>query len=276
MPTYTDLSQVKRVLRSSSGEKVRFSDSLVDVTTGKQGAGGKLVPTIDIEFNYSLVQTGSSFDGDYLLKFLFSDSENFKALQVDQKIRRELLLSTGSVNSDYSTPDGLITVPAACWGGTIETDSVVQLRFDSHMSDDDANQYIEDAEAIIDAMIENEGVNYVVNGNTRVFQVGSVPEQVKVATTYLTAYMIFTDTFADFYKDKDEVRYSFIGRWKKRAEDLLKDYMRAAGRRPPKVLAFPSFIDKFGDPDVGPGVATWSTDYDTVTRDAESEDIFDP
>lgn len=277
MPTYTDLSQVKRVLRSSSGEKVRFSDAIVGVNVGKltSSTGNQVTSNLDLEFNYTLVKTDPAFEGDYVLKFLFTSPTDFKAIEVGEKIRRELSLGTGNVATDYVTPNGLIEVPSDCWGGTIVTNSTVEIRFDSHMSDNSASQYIEDAEVIIDATIEGVGVNYA-QGSPRIFAAGSVPDQVKVATTYLAAYMIFTDAFADFYKDKNEMKYSFVGGWKTRAEDLLMDYMKAAGRKPPLVISFPSFIDKFGEADAGPGMSKWSTDYKKVTRDARTEDIFNP
>jgi hypothetical protein len=277
MPTYTDLSQVKRVLRSSSGEKVRFSDSIVGVNVGKltSPTGNQITSNLDLEFNYTLVTIEADFEGDYVLKFLFTSPTEFKAIEVGEKIRRELALGTGDIATDYTTPNGLITVPSGCWGGTIITNSVVEIRFDSHMSDNSGNQYIEDAEVIIDATIEGVGVNYAI-GAPRIFASGSVPDQVKVATTYLAAYMIFTDAFADFYKDKNEMKYSFVGGWKSRAEDLLMDYMKAVGRKPPGVISFPSFIDKFGEAEAGPGMSKWSTDYKTVTRDAKTEDIFNP
>ena len=277
MPTYTDLAQVKRVLRSSSGEKVRFSDSIVGVNVGKltSPTGNQITSNLDLEFNYTLVEIDPAFEGDYVLKLLFTSPTDFKAIEVGEKIRRELALGSSDISSDYTTPDSMITVPKECWGGTIITNSVVEIRFDSHMSDNSGNTYIEDAEVIIDATIEGVGVNYAM-GAPRIFASGSVPDQVKVATTYLAAYMIFTDAFADFYKDKNEMKYSFVGGWKSRAEDLLMDYMKAVGRRPPGVISFPSFIDKFGEADAGPGMSKWSTDYKTVTRDAKTEDIFNP
>ena len=79
MPTYTDLSQVKRVLRSSSGEKVRFSDAIVGVNVGKltSPTGNQITSNLDLEFNYTLVTTDPSFEGDYVLKFLFTSPTEF-------------------------------------------------------------------------------------------------------------------------------------------------------------------------------------------------------
>jgi hypothetical protein len=277
MPTYTDLNNVKRILRSSSGEKVRFSDSLVSAKTGKLRSQNEvnMVRNLNMSFNYNLIIVDSAFSGDLTLRFLFQDSTNFKVFKIDEKVRSELLLSSGDILTSYSTPDELITVPLECWGGTIEANDVLELRFDSHISDENGNLYIEDAESVIDTMLESHGIRYPVQGSPRLFTELETPEQIKIATAYLASYYIFTDTFADFYKEKEELQWSFIGRWKKRAEDLVKDYIKAKGIVPPRVIGFPAFITRVGDDLVGK-VASRSSKMEDVRKDYTPEGIFNP
>jgi hypothetical protein len=277
MPTYTDLNNVKRILRSSSGEKVRFSDSLVSVKTGKLRNQNEVntVRNLNMSFNYNLVAIDSSFSGDLTLRFLFQDDKNFKVFKIDEKVRSELLLSSGDVNSPYVTPDALVTVPPECWGGIIEANDVLELRLDSHISDDSGNLYIEDAESVVDTMLESHGIRYPIQGSPRLFTELETPEQIKIATAYLASYYIFTDTFADFYKERQELQWSFVSRWKKRAEDLVKDYIKAKGLVPPRVIGFPAFITRVGDDSVGK-VASRSNKMEDVRKDYTPEGIFNP
>jgi hypothetical protein len=270
MATYTNLEEVSRILRSLSGEKIRFSKSLIEVSTLNQNNSVNL----DILFNYSNIEYNPDFSKQYILKFVFEDDQNFLAIEVNTAAKREIALSAGNINNEYSTPDSMITIPVTCWGGTFKPKDKIELRFSPHISDNNALDYIKDAETIIDQMLEANGIHFPVQGQDTFFLSGEVPRSVKVATTYLACYLIYTDTFAEAYRDRDEGQVNFLNRWQKRAEELIYDYMTAKGARAPSVISFPWFIDSIGDPDVGPGLSKVTEDFDTVTRDAAAEDIF--
>jgi hypothetical protein len=278
VPTYTDLSQVMRVLQSNSGEKIRFSStSLVGVRAGKVRNENdvNLQRNTNLSFDYNLVEVDPSFNGTLTLRFYFSDTGIFKASRVDEKVQTDIYLSSGITSESYITPDGMVTVPPEVWTSATAENDVVELRFDSQISDDHANLYIEDAESMIDIMLESAGLMYLLDGKVRLFEEGAVPEQIRVCTTYLACYLIFTDQFSDVGNDK-ELRFSYPARWKKRAEDLLNSYIKAKGIVPPRVFGFPSFIDRVGHKGIGPGMATRTSDINELRRDAQTDRIFDP
>lgn len=274
MATYTELSDVKRVLRTLSGEKIRFSDSVIDVAILTSGNS----TNIDLSFNYRLIQFSPDFGDKYMIKITMTSPTDFNVYELNTSAKRELLLSSGNINSPYSTPDGLITIPASCWGGVIATGSKIEIRFAPHMSDSNGNRYIEDAEVIIDQILEANAIHFPVVGQSTIFLANEVPASVRVSTVYLTAYMIYTDTFSELYvdnsKDRNESQTSFLNRWKKRSQDLLTDYITAKGARAPQVFGFPWFIDSIGVTEAGPGLSKVSSDFDEINRDAGSDVIF--
>jgi len=274
MPTYTDLEDVKRVLRTLSGEKIRFSNSVIDAVILKPNNSTNL----DLSFDYRKIQFNPDFGDHYMLKLVMDNSTNFKAYEVNTTAKRELLLSSGDILNSYTTPDNMITIVPECWGGVISTGDKIEIRFSPHMSDSNGNRYIEDSEVIIDQILEANGIHFPIQGQSTIFLSGEVPPPIKVSATYLSAYMIYTDTFSELYvednKDKNTSQTSFLNRWKKRSEDVIKDYITAKGARAPQVYGFPWFIDSIGDPAVGPGLSKITSDFDEITRDADSSNLF--
>lgn len=277
MPIYCQIEDIMRIFQSAAGEKVRFSStSLVGIRTGKlrNMEDTNIQRNLNMSFNYSLVQIAPSFAGDYVLKVYFEDSENFKVYRVDPKVHSEIFLSGGSVALEYTSPDGVVTIPAACWGGAIQTFDVLLLTLDGHISTDNGNLYIEDAEVLIDSMLEAAGIKFLLGGNARLFEVNETPEPIRISTAYLAAYLIYTDSFPTVMNDKEQ-SYSYPARWRKRAETLIKDYVTAKGLIPPKIYGLPAFIDRIGNGLVGPGFASKSANRGELNRPSGSESILD-
>jgi hypothetical protein len=276
MATYTGLDQIKRILRSLSGEKVRFSDSVTEVRV----IDAQNKSNLNIAFNYNQLITSPSYSGNRILQLIFEDGENFKAYDLDPKIKRQLLLSSGDVNNDYTTPDGMFTVPSTIWGGTPVAGDRVEISFSAHLSDENGNEYIEDAEVMIDMMLSSNGIHFLPldqDGNlisNRIFTQANVPEAVKVATSYLASYLIYTNIFAEMYQDKDVAQTSFLNRWERTSEKLMRKYIEEKGMRAPRVLAFPWNIDKIGDTTEGPGLSGRTTNFAEINRDAQTDELF--
>lgn len=278
LATYTTLEDVKRILRTNGGERIRFSDSITSVLVEKPRMNtGAYDSNLDLIFNYRLIEIHPDYSGNYLLRLDFIDSTSFRAVETDFKTERELTLSVGTIGQDWESPDGMFLIPKECWDGIINAKDRVQIRFESHLSDTHAIAYIEDAETKIDAMMEENQIMFIDEENPldkRIFKPGLVPDRIRVSASYLAAYYIFTNTFADTFREKDAMKFSYVGKWLERAESGIMEYIIGVGRRAPAVLAFPRFIDKIGDPEVGPGLSGASTDHRTVTRDAGVDNIF--
>lgn len=278
MAHYTTIDDIKRILRSNGTERIRFSDCITSVLVEHPRHNTKVMETnLDMIFNYRLVEIAPEYSGEYLLKLVLVDSGTFRGIEIDPVSNRELTLGLGSVQTDWESPDGTFTIPSECWGGIVKEHDQVQIRFSSHLSDNDVVSYIEEAETRIDAMLEEHQILFIdelAPAPRRIFKPGEVPDRIKVAATYLASYYIFTNTFADLFKDKDSLKFSYVRKWLERAESGIMEYIIGTGRRAPLVLGFPRFIDKIGSPDAGPGLSGISSDFRTLTRDAGVDGIF--
>lgn len=288
MAIYTNLKDIKRVIRSSDNEIVRFSDSLSSITIRKdrstRGSQIEFTNEMDIPalgFNELEIEVDPDFDSKLNLHIRFVSPTEFNVYKLGLERKFPRLLSQGAdINSDYTTPDGLLTIKSEAWFGVIETGDIVELTFDPHISDNDVLKYIEDTEVEIDAMLTSLGVDILKEGETRLFDPSAVPPrpippQIQVAATYLTAYYLFTDLFVRIYKQTDP-DFTYSGRWKKRAENYINNYIKEKGLVPPRAMAFPMFIDKAGVEGVGPGSSKMVEDMDEINRDAQTDFIFDP
>lgn len=271
MASYTDLDEVRRILRSSDREVVRFSDSITSIRA-KAADTSRM-----IGFNESLLEVDPSFDEKLELRFEFTSDTEFNLLKLDRMLEREVAIGTGDRSQEYETPDGMFTIPAACWIGDIQAEDVVTIQFDPHMSDQDALRYIEDTEVEIDSTLSANQIRFSeeVDPGDRYFDPdptsdNPLPSIISVATTYLAAYYIYTDVFVNILKEGGP-QGTYAGRWKGRAERYIRDYIKAEGYSNPRAIAFPRYIDKFGVPEEGPGMKGMSEHPD---QDAETESIF--
>lgn len=278
--TYTTLSEVKRILKASDNEVIRFSDSLTEVRL-KAGGQSAREGNPDMGFDFEQVGMDPAFDKKLRLMIKFTSPTEFNVYRVNDNINQEILLSQGQlIANDYTTPDGLITIPSTCWFGTIEAGDEVILKFDPHISDNSAEKYIEDAEVEIDTMLSAAMVDDYESGETRHFDPSDpdrqVPPPIKVAAAYLAAYYLYTDTFASVYKEenKDDSTRSYGSRWKKRAEKYVLGYIENEGYAPPEAAAFPKFIDQMGVEGEGPGLAPMTENQAEAERDAQTADVF--
>lgn len=268
MTTYTTLSDVKRIVQSSGDKVVRFSDSLTEVRLKDQSSPK------DFEFDRTEVTESTSFKGQRELRFRFTDSSTFDVVEIPDGYNKEVLLDTGqSISSDYTTPDGEITVKSSAWGGTIESGDKLTLEFDAHISDDHAERFIEEAEIEIDSTLAGDRVKYL-EGNNRLWTSSSdVPPEISVATSYLAAYYIYTNVYINIYKE-DGGMSNYSNRWKKKAEKNIRNYARRSLHEVPASSFFPRYIDKAGVENQGPGLDGMKDNFEDYNRDADTKRVF--
>lgn len=276
MPTYTTVADVKRVLRSSAGGKMRFPDNALDSVLPFDSNDNV---NTDMTIDKDKIVADGNYTGETFLKFVFTDATNFEVYSVDTALKKEVLIDTGSVAVTYTTPDGLIDVQANAFSGTIEAGDVIELKLKAHMSNTDLESYIDDAEVEIDTALSEGRVDYLDlgGGETRLLS-GTIHPSIALATQYLSAYYVYTDVFVGSFTQGEDAKRSYATRWRSKAEKVLGQYIISSRRGLPKVISFPSFVDKFGLKDVGPDPDEnkLETTHADITRDANSDDIFDP
>ena len=282
MPTYTTLEQVKSKLTSTRGDRVRFSqESLVNVTVKSQLSSRKFTENTDLIFVYDDIVFSSSFSRSMNLVIKFDNGNNTDYSIYEQYLRtdrREMKIGTSDTSSNLSLFGGDVQIPASCWSGAIAENDQVELEIDTHISEDLAEDYIDETEDEIDNMLIQAGIGYQISDG-KLFTALDVPNLIATATTYLAAYYIYTDIFYDKMREKSKDGYtSFADRWKKRAEKLVTSYAKAnLVYSTPVVISFPSEITKFGVK----GVPEWDTtqegatdDYTTLPEDEDKSQLI--
>jgi hypothetical protein len=277
MTTYSTLSDLRRILLSTRGEKIRSSStSLTDIRvsqTTSQGSRRQNYPTIS--FNKAEVIVDSTFQGFITLEFLFTSPTEFSVYSVESPTDHKMYLGDGDTSTDFEDTGNLITIGALAWGGTPVADNLVTLKFQAHLSDEHVDEYIEQAEVAIDAYLKDLGyITYQTVGADLLFDNGTVPKEIQYAAAYYAAYFIFTDVYMEVLKDDSDATLTIIHRQKKRAEEFLKRFFTYSTRTGPLISNFPRVIDRIGDPVVGPGLEGQTSDPDKLARDAGTEKIF--
>lgn len=277
MGTYTDLDKIKRKLSSVRGDKVRFStNSLVQISV-KTDLDHRTVDNNDLLFIYEDLVFSSDFleTATVVLHFDRGNNTDYNIyLQMQHTDRRNILVGQGDTSSTSTVFSGGLEIPSTVWSGTIAEGDRVELKIDTHISDDLAEEYIEETEYIIDSMLVGGAIGHESSASL-LFTALTVPNLVTIATTYMTAFYIYTDLFFDKESEREDKGYkSFASKWKDKAEKTLASYIKESKTySTPSVLSFPSFITKFGIdyvPELGDCQQGITDDYDTLT---ENDDL---
>jgi hypothetical protein len=269
MPTYTTLDDVKRIVQSSGDKVVRFSDSLVSIQISESSSGR------DFAFDRNEVEETTSFKGQRELRFKFNSSSDFDVVEIVEGHNREVLLdSSQSKSSDYTTPDGEITVKSSAWKGTQESGDEATLEWDAHISDDHAEAFIDESEIEIDSTLAGQRVDFLEGSDNRLWTSSSdVPPEISVACSYLAAYYIYTNVYINIYQENGGMS-NYSTRWKKKAEKNVMSYADRVNHEVPAASVFPRYIDKVGVEQHGPGLKELKDKFSEYDHDSYTEDIF--
>jgi len=278
---YTDLDKIKMKLRSVRGDKVRFSDNIYKVTIGRantptRGLGQE---NISLQFNRNEIVTDIEYEGNDTYRFVFTSSTEYDVFMKDEVEGRISLVGNGDIGSTYVTQNLQHSFPSGCWAGTISENDYVEVNFNVHMSDIVAQSYIHDTEVIINTHLAAVNIEFYRPDESPLFLI-AIPSAISVAATYLAAYYIYLDVFYDKSTGKgagscDDCS-SQVKNWKMTAEKLINDYLRISMRSNsgPRILVFPTKIDKIGNPHVGPGPEGVVSTYEEANRNSYVDDIY--
>lgn len=246
MGTYALLGDVKKIMRASSRERIRFSeDALVSLDVGyldtiasnpyNQSKFPK--PQYDLIFNRSAVVIDPSYKYKTLINFVFTSATEYnvyyQSFVNNSYDKREMLHGSGTISTTYDY-DGLLSFPPACWGGVITAGASVKITFEADISTEDAEFFILNAEVAIDNMLSAASVDYLEVGQDRLFVAPDIPPTITMATQYLSAYYIYTNAYAE--QSKEGANGHFTERWRKMAMDCLRDFAIHKNRLPPHVI----------------------------------------
>lgn len=275
MGSYTQVDNVKKVLRSSTGQKAIMSDdALVGVSI--VSAQNRNISR-ELKFNSEYVTVETDFVGKMDLQLEFTSPTDYSVYLVTTDNANSLYqIGSSSISSTFSHES--IQVSPGTVSGDIEIGDKILLKFHADISIDDVEEYICETELIIDSMLEHGFFKYRDSDtpDDNIYPCGSVPPQIKYTAKYLAAYYIYTDTFAEIGKENASDTYSFTSRWKKRAESFLLKFIKTRNRSTPFVSGFPIKIERSGVKDVASGLELMNETYSDMSDvDTKDDEIFE-
>ena len=257
---YVTLQDVMKVLRSCKGEKMRFSSTAFKFASVQDETNRRLNTDLIFKSDYVIIQ--EDFDDHFNITVEFTSPTEYVVYISDpSKGSGKTSVGAGDIASDVEIElpgPHFVRFEVGTFSGTITTGDKVVIELKAHMSNEVAEEYIRDASMTVDNLLEKGGCFWREADQECIFEVATVPREVKFATKYIAAYYMYTDTFSDIIKEDASSTYSFTSRWNKRAEEMLSTFChnecRKAGSGLPVVLSFPPKLNTVGVECIGPGL----------------------
>jgi hypothetical protein len=258
---YCALADVKRILRvldvsSDNQHKIRFSDSYTLPESYSSNSGDCTLSGI------STVLT--SYAGNEFWKIVFTSATTFTLYRDEEAIIED---GDGFISADFVSTSQIISIDATEWSGTPVAGDKIKFQTNSNMSSDDVDDFIADADAIVDGHL-----NKYIKSSALPFS--TVPALISRASMYLTANLIFTSVFSTL--STDEVP-TLIRRWYTFSNNLVKTYIESiASKTNHNYLAYGRFasrkplFDKVGIEEAA-GVEGMSGEIETVNVDYDAD-----
>lgn len=233
---YCTLEEVKRVLRSIGvrESKIRFSNAFKELSNNPDNVGS---------VSLSGVSFLSSFADHEQFEFTFTDATSFDVVGD----------VTGTIGSGVRTSEfiatGKFTVPVANWSGGSQSGDIVSITSNSDISDDDGEDFVEDASQKINGSLRKVFGNLSSLSFTDSTSTDVIPDEIQYAAKRLAAYEIFTSVYSGVATEEE----SPVINWKRMAEESVNDYISSVPKTGPRWRSRDGLITKVGVPGVGEG-----------------------
>lgn len=217
--TYTTLDDVRRILRAKPpAGRIRFSESYSVLRNSSDNTGTIELTAIGIHDAFADVAY-------YTINF-GADSSSFTMYKIDREKDTNLIVGTGNKNSDFTTSDGYFSILSTDWRGYVIPGDKIDFQTDSHLSKYDATAFIQDAELYVDAFLESNIRFTSISESSLIFPFDStsvVPKSVRLATAYMSAYMMYKTIYLD--NMTDDTKESYSASYLKESINLLKAFI---------------------------------------------------
>lgn len=208
---YCDLDDVKRLLRvlSVSGNtqyKVRFSDSYTVPKAYSTNTGTGILKGVGVALD--------TYAGSELWHITFTSTTAFTLYRGDGTDTSD---GSGTTSSSFTSTSGIITITAAQWSGTFVSGDQYKFRTDSNISNDDGDEFIVDADAIVDGMLseflDEDYIPYIATNDS-----------IKRASIYYSASIIFTSVFSNLNTDQVP---TLVRRWYNQGRSFARLFLES-------------------------------------------------
>jgi len=226
---YCTLANVKRILRvldvsSDNQHKIRFSDSYTLPESYSSNSGDCTLSGIDT------IDTG--YAGSEFWKIVFDSPTQFTLYRDEEGVISD---GVGYPAANFLSTSDIIGINTTSWDGTPVAGDKIKFKTNSNISSDDAEEFIADADAIIDGQLNK----YI---KTTSLPFTTVPALIARASMYLTANLIFTSVFSTLNTEQVP---TIIRRWYTFSGDLVKTYIESiASKGNHKYLSYGRFVSR--------------------------------
>ena len=205
---YSSVDDVKRILRvlsssSNNQYKIRLSSSytLPEVYTTNSG-----------DIRLSAIKTiKTDYAGSELWIIKFASATAFTLYRGEGENFSD---GSGITSSDFTSTSKIIKIASADWDGTAVSGDKIKFRTDSNISEDDADEFITDADAVIEGLLNKKMDISSLPSST--------PNLIKKASMYLAANLIFQSVFSTVNLDNLP---AIVRRWRSFGVDLVSSYL---------------------------------------------------
>jgi hypothetical protein len=184
--TYCGLDAVRRLLKSQENDRmIRFSEYYRNIRKATDSQSVSL-GAISINPEYAGRQ-------EFVVTFL--DATDFKLEVGEESQIAKQYLGQGDINTDFIASDYSIRINKDDWSGIPVMNDRVLFETDSHMSTSDAIKFIQDAETLVDVILE-ENIAYLQAKDSELrFERGDVPKAIIAATARFAAFFIYSTIY---------------------------------------------------------------------------------
>lgn len=219
--TYTTLDDIRVVLTHATeggNNLIRFSDSYINLGADSSNNGSISLSKVLISTDYS---------GFRDVEIEFTSSTDYKVSAFMGGYSQNL--GSGSINNDFTTAPSWFRFLSADWSGTAQTGDKIKFSTNSHIATNGVIALARNAEVMVDSRLEEWFYNNSSLADELFFTSKSdVPKAIRVATTYLSCYLIWTSIYPihNVLTRTQVDRNSDIDNWKKMAERLINSYIK--------------------------------------------------
>ena len=174
----------------------------------------------------------TSYAGTEFWKIVFSSASQFTLYRDEDAIVSD---GEGGIDADFVSTSQIISINSTSWSGTPVSGDQIKFKTNSNVSSADADEFIADADAVIDGQL-----NKYIKSTSLPFT--TVPALISRASMYLTANLIFTSVFSTLNTEQVP---TLIRRWYNFSSDLVKTYVESiASKGNHKYLAYGRFASR--------------------------------
>lgn len=185
--TYCMFEDIKRELRTNrNSSRVNFSERYKNLRKREDTPGTILLSAISVHPSYA---------GQERYTITFTSATEYNVTVEEDNAEFSRLVGSGKTTESFVSNDNSIKIYSASWSGTADIGSIIEFQTDSHMSINDGIKFTQDAEILVDMILEK-NVRFTEEKKYDLrFERGEIPKGIRRATAKFAAFFIYSSIY---------------------------------------------------------------------------------